>query len=321
MARASAGESALHKHLRVLETFTVHDQTRTLGEIASVAGLAPSTAHRLVTELVNEGLLERAPGHRAYRLGLRLWELASRTPGPLGIREIARPWLDAVQSRLRQHTQLSVLSGHDVLFIERLSHRDAVVNAVLVGGRIALPLSASGLVLLAHADAALVDEIVADGWPHPTRAALSDEGELRAALAHVRARGYAASGGHIYPGSRGIAVPVRGPHGAVYAALGAVVPDDGSPDAPVVEVLTFAASGIRRALEQAYLPSATADEALAVGDAFAAMSAASRAYFVRRDAAANLGARPAADAEALRDADASKHTRNTSRPGRNRAET
>lgn len=243
----------LHKHLRVLDAFDARHPFRSLTEIADAAGLAPSTAHRLVGELEAEGLLERLPD-RSYRLGVRLWEYASRTPGALGLRELARPWLGAVHARVRQHTQLGVLSGRDVLFIERMSTRDAVVNATLIGGRIPLPVSSSGLVLLAHAGDELVDEVVAAGWPHHTAFAIKDGTELRHALARVRADGFAVAAGHIYEESRGIAVPVRGPHGVVYAALGVVVPNDGSSPQATIELLTVAAAGIRDALEQAYLP-------------------------------------------------------------------
>ena len=255
MARGSAGESVLHKHLRVLDAFDALHPFRTLTEIADAAGLAISTAHRLVRELEREGLLERSPD-RTYRLGVRLWEYASRTPGALGLRELARPWLGAVHSRVRQHTQLGVLSGRDVLFIERMSTRDAVVNATLIGGRIPLPVSSSGLVLLAHADPALIDEVIAAGWPRHTTHTIRDGKELREKLRHVRADGFAVTSGHIYEESRGIAVPVMGPHGVVYAAMGVVVANDDAPIQPIVEVLTTAAAGITRDLEQAYLPDA-----------------------------------------------------------------
>ena len=135
MARGSAGESVLHKHLRILDAFEARRPFLTLTEIADAADLSMSTAHRLVGELEREGLLERLPD-RSYRLGVRLWEFASRTPGAIGLRELARPWLAAVHSRVRQHTQLGVLAGRDVLFVERMSTRDAVVNATLIGGRI-----------------------------------------------------------------------------------------------------------------------------------------------------------------------------------------
>lgn len=253
VARGSAGQSVLSRHLRVLEAFDTLRPFLTLGEIADAAGLAPSTAHRLVGELAREGLLERQDD-QTYRLGVRLWEFAARTPGALGLRELARPWLSVVHSRVRQHVQLGVLSGRDVLFIDRISTRDAVLNATLIGGRTQLAVSSSGLVLLAHADPALVDDVVAAGWPRHTDATIRDEHELRDRLRHVRADGFAVTDGHIHAESRGIAVPVRGPHGAVYAAIGVVVGNDGTSPQPAIELLTMAAAGIERSLQEAYLP-------------------------------------------------------------------
>lgn len=257
MAHRSAGESVLSKHLRVLESFDARRPFLTLSEIAESAELAPSTAHRLVGELEREGLLERLPD-RSYRLGVRLWEFASRTPGALGLREVARPWMEVVHSRVRQHLQLGVRAGRDVLFIERMSTRNAVINATLIGGRIPLPVSSGGLVLLAHAEGAVIDEVIAAGWPRHTARTIRDGVELRQLLRRVRADGFAETAGHIHEESRGVAVPVYGPHGAVYASMGAVLPNDGSSAHGVIEMLTVAAAGVRRALEEAYLPDAGA---------------------------------------------------------------
>ncbi len=259
MARGSDGESVLHKHLRVLDAFDAMSPYLTLSDVADVAGLPRSTVHRLLGELEREGLVERLPD-RTYRLGVRLWELASRTPGALGLRELARPWLEAVHSRVRQHTQLGVLSGRDVLFIERMSTRDAVVNATLIGGRTPLPVSSTGLVLLAHAGEHLVSQVIAAGWPRHTPYTLRDGAELRARLARVRADGFAVLSGHIYEESRGIAVPVVGPHGRIYAGLGVVVPNDAAPVQPLIELLTMAAAGVTHALEDAYLPDGASAE-------------------------------------------------------------
>ena len=112
MARRSDGESVLRKHLRILDAFEPQRPELTLTEIVAITGLATSSTHRLLAVLLDEGLVERAPG-RLYRLGTRLWEYASRTPGALGLRAPARPWLDAVHVRERQHTQLAVLLGQD----------------------------------------------------------------------------------------------------------------------------------------------------------------------------------------------------------------
>ncbi|MGR0221396.1 IclR family transcriptional regulator [Agromyces sp. ZXT2-6] len=253
MARGSAGESVLHRHLRILEAFDAWHPFLTLSEVADAASLPRSSTHRLIGELEREGLLERLPD-RTYRLGVRLWEFASRTPGAVGLREIARPWLEAVHLRVRQHTQLGVLRGHDVLFIERMSTPDAVVNATLIGGRIPLHASSSGLVLLAHADPALVAEVEAGEFEAYTERTIRNAAQLRAVLEGVRADGYAVGEGYIHPESRGIAVPVVGPGGAVYAAMGVVLPNDGSSPLPYVELLRRAAAGVARDLAAAYRP-------------------------------------------------------------------
>jgi DNA-binding IclR family transcriptional regulator len=246
VARGSAGESVLHKHLRILDAFDPLHPFLALSEIADAAGLARSSAHRLVGELEREGLLERQQD-RTYRLGVRLWEFASRTPGAVGLRELARPWLGAVHTRIRQHTQLGVLAGTDVLFVERMSAPGAVVNATLIGGRIPLPVSSSGIILLAHAGAEVVDEVVSIGWERHTAATVADGHELRTRIARARADGYAVLSGHIHHESRGVAVPVRGADGSVIAALGVVIPNDGTSPAAVVETLAVAATGIARA--------------------------------------------------------------------------
>ena len=286
MARGSAGETVLHKHLRVLEVFDALRPFRTLSEIVESSGLSPSTAHRLVAELEREGLLERLPD-RSYRLGVRLWEFASRTPGALGLRELARQWMDAVHSRVGQHTQLGILSGTDVLFIDRLSARDAVVNATLIGGRLPLAVSSSGIVLLAHVDERVLDHVIQVGWPRYTPHTIRDGEALRERTRRARADGFAVLDGHIYEESRGIAVPVFGPQGGVLAALSVVVPNSAASPNGLIELLTYAAAGVTRALADAYLPESTSalDAPRHRVGSLVSMSPASVEYFAGLDPA------------------------------------
>ena len=237
--------------MRVLAAFTSLRPFLTLSELARATTMTPSTLHRLLSDLEREGLVERMPD-RTYRLGLRLWELAAHSPGAPGLREVARSWLAAAHTRIGQHTQLGVLAGTDVLFIDRLSHPDGVVNTVLIGGRVPLHASSSGLVLLAHAPRATLDDVVAAGLRAFTPHTIRTREQLEAALQRARTDGYAVSDGHIYEESRGIAVPVRGPDSSVYAALGAVVPNDATSPLPVIEILAIAAKGIERGLREAY---------------------------------------------------------------------
>ena len=253
MARQSNGVSAISRVVQVLDTFSFEAPFLSLSEIAERAGIPMSSAHRIVTELVEHGLLERMPD-RSYRVGNRLWEMGSRTPGALGLREIALPYLHAIQSRVRQHTQLLVRSGLDVLVIERLSSRDAVVNASIVGGRIPIQHSSSGIVLLANTEEDLIGKIVERGLAPITAASLQTGDQLRDAVERARRDGFAVSEGWIFEESRGVAVPIRGSQDVVVGTVGVVVPNDGTPTDDLVRLLRLAAEGISDALLRSYLP-------------------------------------------------------------------
>ena len=253
MARQSNGVSAISRVVMVLDTFSFEAPFLSLSEIAERAGIPMSSAHRIVSELVEHGLLERMPD-RSYRVGNRLWEMGSRTPGALGLREIALPYLHAIQSRVRQHTQLLVRSGLDVLVIERLSSRDAVVNASIVGGRIPLQLSSSGIIFLANSDEDLVPAILERGLAPITPHSLRTETELRGAVAQAQRDRYAVSTGWIFEESRGVAVPVRGSQDVVVGAVSVVIPNDDTPVDDLVRLLRLAAEGISDALLRSYLP-------------------------------------------------------------------
>ena len=250
MARGSAGETALQKNLRILQAFDAKTPYLTLTEITERAGLPKSTTHRLLAELGREGLVERWTD-RTYRLGARLYELASRAPGAFGLREVARPFLIQVQSVVRQHTQLAVLAGTDVLYIERVSARDSAINHTIIGGRIPAYASSFGVAMLAHASDETVQAVASSGFRAFTSATIGSESELRAVLARVQADGCAVLPGHVHPDSTGVAVPVYGPHGAVYAAIGVVVPNDGASPKPIIEILKRASANVTRALVRA----------------------------------------------------------------------
>ncbi len=81
VANSPSGESMADRIVRVLETFTATRTAQTIAEIGRRAGLPRSTAHRVVSELVAVGLLDRDEQQRV-RIGIRLWELSTRSRGP-----------------------------------------------------------------------------------------------------------------------------------------------------------------------------------------------------------------------------------------------
>ncbi|MCZ2829290.1 IclR family transcriptional regulator [Modestobacter sp. VKM Ac-2986] len=246
MARTPTGESVLARAVRVLDAFTADEPSLTVGEVARRSGLHVATASRLVTELAAHGLLERTADRRV-RVGVRLWELGARASPTLDLREAAMPFLEDVHAVVGHHVQLGVLDGADVLFLERLTARDAVVNFSRIAGRLPLPTSSSGVVLLAHAPHELQEQVLAAPLRPVTPAGFGSPARLRAALAEVRRSSAAVLDGHQHPAATGVAVPVRDSEGRVVASLSVIVPNDGRGTA-LVPLLLATALGITRVL-------------------------------------------------------------------------
>ena len=246
MPRVATGESSLARAVRILESFTPDAPQLTVTEVARRSGLHVATASRIVGHLVGHGLLSRGPD-RELRVGIRLWELASRAAPTRSLRDAAMPYLEDLHAVVGHHAQLAVLDGEDVIFLERLSARDAVVNYSRIAGRLPLHISSSGVVLLAYAPADVQERVLARPLESRTPATITDPDRLRTTLEQVRRQGYALLPGHVHPDATGIAVPVRNGLGEVVAALSVIVPNDARAVAAVPALLA-AARGIGRSL-------------------------------------------------------------------------
>jgi len=245
MANSRSGDAMTDRVVRVLETFTTERTHQTTAEIGRRAGLASSTAYRIVDDLVRTGLLERDDEHRV-RLGMHLWELALRGSRALRLRQAALGPMADVQARIRQHTQLAVREQDAALFLERLSHPEAGANITRVAGRLPLHASSSGLVLLAFAPLDVRERVLAAPLPPLTPETVTDPAALRRLLARIRREGAVAAPGSVESVSTGVAVPVRDA-GEVVAALSVVLPRAADP-APALAALRAAARAIELAL-------------------------------------------------------------------------
>ncbi|WP_202638848.1 IclR family transcriptional regulator [Bailinhaonella thermotolerans] len=233
--------------LAILAAFTPETPAMPLAEIARRAGLPPATAHRLVAELTRWGALERDE-RGVYRIGLRLWEVGALAPRGLGLREAAMPFLEDLYEATHENVQLAVLDGLEVVYLERISGRDAVHVFTRVGGRFDACATGVGLALLAHADRELQERAIAAPKLRRTPKTICDPGELRRVLADVRRTGVAISDGQVELVALSVAAPVFGPGDRAVAAVSVVVPSRERAALPLVPAVLAAARGISRAL-------------------------------------------------------------------------
>lgn len=223
MANSSAGESVITRAVRVIDAFGPGDSSLGVSEIARRADLPLATAHRIVGELIAEGVLDR-DRKKQIRMGTRLWEIAQRSSSVLGLREAALPVMEDLQAIVRSHVQLAVISEGEVLYLERLSRRGAVVNVAKIASRIPSYVCSSGLVLLAYAPEEVQQAVAAGELQRPAERSIGSAAQLRRVLAQVRKQGYSLAPGLLQPTARGVAVPISDSMDRVVAALSIVIP-------------------------------------------------------------------------------------------------
>ncbi|MFI5916716.1 IclR family transcriptional regulator [Dactylosporangium sp. NPDC051541] len=242
-----AGRTVTSRVLSLLGAFNGEHRRLSLSQISRRAGMPLATTHRLVGELAAWGALERDADGR-YQIGLRLFEVAALAPRGLGLREAAMPYLEDLYEATHQHVQLAVLEGSDVVYVERISGRAALVVRSRVGGRLPAHATGVGLVLLAHAPRAVVEEYLARPLVAFTPLTIADPERLRTTLAKVRRAGHAVSDRQVQMDAVSVAAPVRDVEGRVVAALSVIVPFDGLQPSALVPAVVTAACGISRTL-------------------------------------------------------------------------
>jgi DNA-binding IclR family transcriptional regulator len=190
-----------------------------VSELGRRVHLHKSTVSRLLATLEREGLVERVPGTEKYRLGFELVRLASHVPHFGDVRAAARPAMVELAATSRETVNLAVLDGDEAINVEQVSGPHMVGIASWVGRRTPLNCVANGKALLAFQPAAAIERILAGPLPQLTDRTIADPVALRAELAGVRERGYAAAIGEIEEGLNAVAAPIRDHSGAVVAAI------------------------------------------------------------------------------------------------------
>jgi DNA-binding IclR family transcriptional regulator len=239
--------SVTRRAFAVLETFTPESPALTLSEIARCAGLPLTTTHRLVGELSASRALERDRDGR-YRIGLRLWEIASLAPRGVPLREAALPFLEDLYEVTHENVQLGVREGHEVVYIERIAGRQAVGVLTRVGGRFPLHASGNGLVLLAHAPETVQRDVREGPLQRFTEHTVTDPERLGRMLAQIRRDGFAVSDRQVTVDALSVAAPIVDAGGEVIASLSIVTRAGGTVVERLAPAVRAAALGTSRAL-------------------------------------------------------------------------
>jgi DNA-binding IclR family transcriptional regulator len=215
-------EGGLDRAAAILGAFDAAHRELTLAALVARCGLPRSTTHRAADRMIRLGWLDK-PADR-YRIGNRLFEIASLAPIRLELREAVSPFLQDLHTATRNTVQLGVLDGTQILVVEKITGHRAMPMLSQVGGVIPAFCSALGRAILAYSEPEVIDAALAGPLPARTPRTLTNRIAIMRELTTVPERGWAIDREEGNIGVSCVAAPIFGPLGAVVAALSVTGP-------------------------------------------------------------------------------------------------
>lgn len=217
--KVPTGEAkALVKGIAALNAIAAAPAGLGLMAIARAADLPKATAHRLLATLVDAQLV-RTLGEGRYALGNRCLSLGDAFLESVDMRVEAVAEMRGLVEATGETCHLGILSGHHIVYIEKLDSPHAVRMYSRVGATNPAPTTSLGKAILAFSGDDVLDDVYSAPIPQRTPATVTDPAEARRRLGDVRRRGFAIDDVENEDGIRCVAAPILDHDGAAAGAL------------------------------------------------------------------------------------------------------
>jgi len=217
---------SLRRGLRVLGCFTAKHPKLRLTHVCDKTGLSPSTAHRILVTLVEEGFLEKSGSNKTYSVGLRAY-----TVGTVYLRsadqliEATRPVLDLLEDLTHERVAIHVLDQKYCVLIASRECPLPIRFTEPIGSRTLAHCSATGKAMLSGLSSKeLYSLYPEERLERLTDASIASRTKLFQELEQIRRRGVAFNLGENFADMRGVAAPIRNATGTIVAALSVAGP-------------------------------------------------------------------------------------------------
>jgi len=196
-----------------------------VSEAGEQLGVAPSTAHRLLSMLQYRGFAIQDEDSRVYRPGPALVEIGLKAVREMSLPRQARAAIERLSERLDETVHLLVREGADVRFVDGVESSRTLRVTSRTGLLLPAHCTAGGKALLAELD----PEALRDLFPGPILPGLTTRSvrrrrDLERELVSVRERGFATNFGESEDDVTAVAAAVRDHRGRHRAAIAVALP-------------------------------------------------------------------------------------------------
>lgn len=222
--RDGEGETvqSVTRALSLLEILAREDSTISISDLSKKSKLKLTTVHRLLYTMMHKGFVEQDTITLRYRLGLKAFEIGNAALSFMDLRTVARPFLKQLTDRVNETTNLAILDGAEVVYVDQLESTNIVIVKMFarVGSRGPAYCTGTGKVLLADLPGdELKKRLSQVKFIKFTEQTVTDVDIFIDKLVQVKKDGYALDFSERDEGVTCVAAPIRNYENSVQAAI------------------------------------------------------------------------------------------------------
>lgn len=210
--------AALDKGLLLLG-YLADNPNSGVSEIAARTGSTKSQVFRLLYTLERRGLVHKDSATRNYSLGHACLFLGERARSQSSLVAVAEPVMAQLVVEARENVHLVVREGHRSVVVALKESPQPLRLYAEIGREGPLHAGGSSMVLLAHAPARFIEEVLAEPLQAYTERTETRPEAIRETLGVIRRAGHHVALEDLDQGAFSIAAPVHDHKGDVVAAL------------------------------------------------------------------------------------------------------
>lgn len=263
--KVADADSPLARAFSILEAIARADGPISASAIADEVGLPAPSVHRIAVQLERQRLLNRALDSKAFVVALRLSALSmallrsSAYSGPL------HAILQKLATEVREICNVGIQVRDEVMYIDNIPSAWPLTVHFGVGSRVPLHCTSIGKLFLAQMDTQQRAKLFQAGLLQRfTQRTVTEPHALERILQGVARNGYAITDQEYIDAVVGVAVPITGSNGRVYAGLSVSAPKSRVSLRDLKGMLPALRNAAQR-ISAAYLKQSTDEKKSAVG--------------------------------------------------------
>jgi IclR family transcriptional regulator, acetate operon repressor len=217
---SDTGVRSLNRALSLLEDVATQPQGAALGDLAHRAGLAPSTAHRLLKSLELRRFVTQDAERGLWFTGVQAFITGTGFLRNRDVVAIARPYMHRAMEESGESVNLAILDGTETIYLSQVESRQMMRALAPPGGRAPLHASGVGKALLSGLNQPAAEQRIANlNFTRYSDKTIKEPAALMASIKQAKLQGYAVDDEEHAVGLRCLAAPIYNEFGEPVAAI------------------------------------------------------------------------------------------------------